>query len=131
MEIVYRPMIFDEVQANLPEITRGRMSGVSAWDDVLLVGRGFLTIWREVGEISDLWVDDYYRNRGIGTRIICELAKIAQQHRLLIIEIGVKDDNHGARRLYERLGFVAYRQIDNAPQPITYLRCETKNLLNP
>jgi len=131
MEIVYRPMIFDEVQATLPEIPRGRISGVSAWDDVLLVGRGFLTIWRDIGEISDLWVDDYYRNRGIGTQIIRELAKIARSHHLHIIEIGVKDDNHGAMRLYERLGFMAYRQIDSPTQPITYLRCETKNLLNP
>lgn len=131
MEIVYRPMIFDEMQTKLPEIPRGRMNGISAWDDVLLVGRGFLTIWRDVGEISDLWVDDYYRNRGIGSRIICELAKIAQKQRVLFIEIGVSDDNHAARRLYERLGFVAYRHLDNAPQPVTYLRCETKKLLNP
>mgnify|MGYP001163358289 CR=1 FL=1 len=131
MEIVYRPMIFDEVQANLPEIPRRRISGISAWDDVLLVGRGFLTIWRDVGEISDLWVDDYYRNRGIGTYIIRKLAQIAQKRQIPVIEIGVSDDNHAARRLYERLGFVAYRHLDDIPQPVTYLRCKTKDLLNP
>ncbi|MCU0480362.1 MAG: GNAT family N-acetyltransferase [Anaerolineae bacterium] len=126
MQIHYRPFQSDE---QIPLHTP-RMNGIGAWLADDLIGRGLLTIWRDVGEISDLWVDEAYRNRGIGTAIIRELAKVAKGRGVQFIEIGVTDDNIAARRLYERLGFVPHRRLDDPPQTITYLRCSIKNLSN-
>ena len=107
MKIHYRPFQSDDLMIPLHT---PRMGGIGAWLNDDLIGRGLLTIWRDVGEISDLWVDEAYRNRGIGAEIIRELAKVARSRGVHFIEIGVGDDNPSARRLYERLGFVAHRR---------------------
>lgn len=47
------------------------------------------------------------RGRGVGTRLLEELKLFAAQEGFLTIRLDVIDTNEGARRLYERLGFIA------------------------
>jgi ribosomal protein S18 acetylase RimI-like enzyme len=47
------------------------------------------------------------RGRGIGSRLFATLEDYARQHGAERIRLDVVDTNPGARRLYERLGFVA------------------------
>lgn len=116
----------DDDMRHIPHAYPNRMMGIGAWIDTRLIGWGLLTRWRDVGEISDLWVDEAYRNRGIGTNLIHHLAKMAKNRRIATLEIGVDDDNPSARRLYERLGFVFHRRIE----AILYLRCPIGDIVN-
>ena len=47
------------------------------------------------------------RGRGIGTRLLDEFKAYGREHGYANIRLDVIDTNPGARRLYERLGFVA------------------------
>ena len=48
------------------------------------------------------------RNRGIGTELVREAETILRQRGFLRAMISVAQDNHAARRLYERLGYEAF-----------------------
>lgn len=109
----------------IPNAYPNRMMGIGAYLGDHLIGWGLLTRWHDVGEISDLWVDEGHRNRGIGTKLITHLAEIAHNQRITILEIGVDSDNVSARRLYERLGFVFHRTINHT----VYLRCRTEAIV--
>ena len=54
------------------------------------------------------------RGRGIGSRLFATLEDYATQHGAERIRLDVVDTNPGARRLYERLGFVATK-TDRTP----------------
>ena len=51
-------------------------------------------------------VDPEYRGRGIGTQLFARLIEFARERAYVTIRLDVIDTNPGARRLYERLGFV-------------------------
>lgn len=59
-----------------------------------------------VPEINGLDVVDRLQGRGIGTAVIRHLAGLAVDRGFDWIGLGVEPTNDGARRLYERLGFV-------------------------
>ena len=107
------------------------MIGVDVWADGDIIGSGWLTRWGDVAEISDLFVAPPYRNLGAGTALIRHLAEIGASHGAQWVEIGVDEGNSLAKKLYERLGFVAYRIVPAHPQPIIYLRSPIGVLLNP
>ena len=50
-----------------------------------------------------------YRGHGIGSQLLQELQDYARRNGFANIRLDVIDTNPGARRLYERLGFVAVR----------------------
>ncbi|MBZ0302259.1 MAG: GNAT family N-acetyltransferase [Anaerolineae bacterium] len=50
-------------------------------------------------------VMEMFRNRGIGTLLMSEAEAQALEHGLEWATIAAAKDNHGARRLYERLGY--------------------------
>lgn len=87
---------------------------------------GLLTHWPSVGEISDLMVCEDLRGRGIGTQLITELSRLAAQAQIPTLEIGAMASNIRALALYQRLGFVEYRQltiqVHSKPETIIYLR---------
>ena len=107
------------------------MIGVDVWADGEMIGSGWLTTWGDVAEISDLFITPPYRNLGVGTELIYHLAGIAKINGAQWVEIGVDEGNSHAKRLYERLGFVAYRILPAHPEPIIYCRCQIEALLNP
>ncbi|MHB0874602.1 MAG: GNAT family N-acetyltransferase [Anaerolineae bacterium] len=59
--------------------------------------------------IEALAVRGDYRGRGIGARLIDATADLAREQGISVLSLDVVDTNPGARRLYERLGFVAVR----------------------
>lgn len=115
----------DADMQHIPNAYPNRMMGIGAYLGDNLIGWGLLTCWRDVGEISDLWVDEKHRNQGIGTQLIAHLAKMAYHRQITTLEIGVDGDNVSARRLYERLGFVFHRTINHT----IYLRCQTQDMM--
>lgn len=120
----FRPLS-DADMKHIPNTYPNRMMGIGAYLGDTLIGWGLLTRWRDVGEISDLWVDEGHRNRGIGAQLIAHLANMAHHRRITTLEIGVDSDNVSARRLYERLGFVFHRTINHT----VYLRCQTRDIV--
>ena len=62
----------------------------------------------EVANIDELYVAPDHRGRGAGTRLVEQLARGELWGRVPVaIDLEVTPDNHRARALYERLGFVA------------------------
>jgi ribosomal protein S18 acetylase RimI-like enzyme len=49
------------------------------------------------------------RGQGVGTLLLHALFDIAQQQQMRTVRLDVVDTNPAARRLYERLGFVAVK----------------------
>ncbi|MDM4720374.1 GNAT family N-acetyltransferase [Micromonospora sp. WMMA1363] len=54
-------------------------------------------------------VDPDWRGRGLGSRLLHEVAAVAVAHSCREVRLDVVDTNPGARRLYERHGFVPVR----------------------
>jgi ribosomal protein S18 acetylase RimI-like enzyme len=62
----------------------------------------------EVANIDELYVAPDHRGRGAGTRLVEQLSRGELWGRVPVaIDLEVTPDNHRARALYERLGFVA------------------------
>lgn len=88
-----------------------------AWSGDRPVGHVFLRLTgsrdplvrRNLGDCPVLsalsvWPEEY-RNQGVGTALLVEAERIASEAGETCLAIGVGDDNPGARRLYERLGY--------------------------
>ena len=58
-------------------------------------------------EICHLHVRPAYRGRGVGTALIAAAERTARELGHALVALGVDEDNPDARRLYERLGYVA------------------------
>lgn len=110
----------------------GRVVGLAGFQ---MTGRRFVSMTlrdlrRHYGAIGGLWrglllqlfereprpaelmmdgiaVDPEFRGRGIGSRMLSEIAAVARRNGLDHIRLDVVDTNPDARRLYERRGFVA------------------------
>lgn len=112
---------------------RGECVLLVAWLGSTPVGSGELE-WGAVPELKNLRVAERWRGRRIGTALI----RAAEQQSAPVeaMEIGVGQDNPGARRLYERLGYAptgrsetfSYHYIDDqgvrqaATEAVDYLR---------
>jgi ribosomal protein S18 acetylase RimI-like enzyme len=81
---------------------------------------------RRNGEITDVIVAQAWRRRGIASTLVRHLIRAAGLLRVHQLEIGVYQSNHSALLLYQRLGFVIWRETlthsDDGPQPAYYLR---------
>ena len=51
-------------------------------------------------------VDPEHRGKGVGTRLFSSLVNFAKSVQHSTMRLDVIDTNSGARRLYERLGFI-------------------------
>ncbi len=60
---------------------------------------------RRIGAIYDLFVEQKYRGRKIGTRLIKTFISWLKTKKIKIIEIDVSPKNRTAIKLYENLGF--------------------------
>lgn len=60
----------------------------------------------KVGEVISLSVLPDRRGQGIGTALLDALSEVFEGQGVRDVLIGVLPGNHGARRLYERLGFL-------------------------
>jgi [ribosomal protein S18]-alanine N-acetyltransferase len=67
-------------------------------------------------QIIDIFVVEKYRRQGLGTQLIEELLREAQNYKYIILE--VRAGNIPARKLYEKLGFAElYRREKYYHQP--------------
>jgi ribosomal protein S18 acetylase RimI-like enzyme len=57
------------------------------------------------GYVDDVFVLEQYRGQGIGTELMREALNHARKSGCVRVELGTRQDNIRARRLYERLGF--------------------------
>ncbi len=100
--------------------SEGKLEYLIAWIDGAPVGHGMIYWDGPTGPpkqflsevrpyVEDLWVRRELRSRGIGARIIAEMAMTAAARRCQSIGLSVGINNRGAIRLYERLGFVKVR----------------------
>lgn len=87
----------------------GRCLYLVAWRDDAPVGSGELA-WLKVPTLRNLMVQPSHRSRGIGTAITRAAEAVARPHGLISLAVGV--ENPGARRLYERLGYVATGRLE-------------------
>lgn len=69
-----------------------------------------LHLWsgRDVVALDDLYVRPSHRDRGVGRRLMDELARRSDGH---AITWGVQPGNHAALRFYERLGASSYAKV--------------------
>lgn len=56
--------------------------------------------------IRELWVAPAMRGQGVGTQLIHGLMQLGRENGAQVTIISVNEPNAGARRLYERLGFI-------------------------
>jgi GNAT superfamily N-acetyltransferase len=56
--------------------------------------------------VIDLWILPDFRSQGLGTQLVHGLLQLGQADGATTACLSVNEDNDGARRLYERLGFV-------------------------
>lgn len=69
----------------------------------VMVERDFL--W-----VDDLCVDEAARGQGIGELLMAAVTDMARELGLDKIELNVVESNEGARKFYERLGYVTQRR---------------------
>ena len=87
---------------------RGDSTYLVAWVDGVPAGTGEIALTGRV-ELRNLHVDDQFRERGVGTATIAAAESITSSG---MLPVGVGLENHAARRLYERLGFVASGELE-------------------
>lgn len=108
------------------ELERGQ--GLVALDRAAqrIVGYGQVSRWARCSEISDLYVVETMRGRGVGTALIQHLVRTAYAQENDCVEIGAALSNRRALALYRRLGFRdAYHLALNlgaGSEPVIYLR---------
>ena len=59
------------------------------------------------GRLVGMYVRPKARNRGVGQRLVEAVIEVARA-RVELLHLAVVSDNHSARRLYARLGFMEY-----------------------
>lgn len=78
----------------------------------LKVGVLFYELDSEYYFINDFVIYEPYRNKGYGTLALLELEKIARATGLKAISLHVFNHNLGAKRMYDRLGYVKYEPCE-------------------
>ncbi|MEJ1159091.1 GNAT family N-acetyltransferase [Prosthecomicrobium sp. N25] len=61
-----------------------------------------------IGYVAGLMVEPAYRGRGLGRRLLDEARRFARERGLAALVLSVSTDNPGARRFYEREGFLPF-----------------------
>lgn len=55
--------------------------------------------------LNDLYVDELYRKRGIGEKLITAVMNFAKENKAKFVQLETAKDNYTAQGLYEALGF--------------------------
>ena len=79
--------------------------GVIAEEDGEIVGYGGITVAVDSADIANLAVVEYYRNSGIGTKVLSELVNLAKDRGAQKVFLEVRVSNSVAMALYLKCGF--------------------------
>jgi len=79
--------------------------GFIALDGAQRIGHVQASIWRTRVEISDVYVEEAYRFRGIGGRLLKALIAEARARGVSTVQLDTESDNASMRKVAERLGF--------------------------
>lgn len=94
-----------------------RPRGVATHDLTSIVGYAGLAISEDGAYIQTVGVVPHLRGRGVGARLMISLLRRARQLGARSCGLEVRTDNHAARALYHRLGFVDIGQRRGYYQP--------------
>jgi ribosomal protein S18 acetylase RimI-like enzyme len=95
------------------------------------VGMAVAAPWEEAGGplgLFGMWVDPAFRGRGIGGQLVDRVLAHARERGESLVQLEVAESQAGARRLYERCGFVdtgqrlKVRETDDRPTGIVMSR---------
>lgn len=69
---------------------------------------GYAGMWRifDEGHITNIAVLPEFRGKGVGTRLIHNLIKMAKNENIIKMTLEVRTGNMAARKLYSNLGFI-------------------------
>ncbi|MGE5484101.1 MAG: ribosomal protein S18-alanine N-acetyltransferase [Ignavibacteriales bacterium] len=73
----------------------------------VVAGYGGMWVILDEAHVTNIAVDPAYRGHGLGRRIMLELMERARSRGATRMTLEVRKSNEVARRLYEKLGFVA------------------------
>jgi len=82
---------------------------VAVDDADAIVGFVFATVPREtpdLGHVTDVYVHPQQRRRGVAGALMGRIVEALREKGVAHVGLDVRVDNHGARALYDRLGFV-------------------------
>lgn len=83
--------------------------GFVADDDDAILGFVFAKVAPEtpdLGQVTDVYVHPQERRRGVGRALLARITEALKDRGVGHVGLVVRVDNHGARALYDRLGFV-------------------------
>lgn len=79
---------------------------VAVFGNIIVGGCGLREIVGE-GEITNVAVDEAYRNRGVGKKMLDRLLEYGTEMGITAFTLEVRQGNAAAVHLYEKLGFVS------------------------
>ena len=68
---------------------------------------GGMIVVLDEGQITNIATHPDYRRQGIGDSIVRALIRYAEEEKISLISLEVRESNHAAKALYEKLGFRA------------------------
>lgn len=96
-------------EAFLLELTKNLLAKyIVAEVDGLVVGYGGVWLIIDEGHVTNIAVDEKYRNMGIGSKIIEGLIQLCIDRNIASMTLEVRKSNEAAKALYKKFGFKEY-----------------------
>ena len=85
--------------------TAHALDGVYVYDDGIVKGMLRREIDGRIMHLYELFIDPFFQKEGIGRAMISELVAEARKRHCFEIDLWVIEQNTGARKFYEKLGY--------------------------
>ncbi|NLX61945.1 MAG: ribosomal protein S18-alanine N-acetyltransferase [Tissierellia bacterium] len=96
-------------EAFLLELTKNLLAKyIVAEVDGQVVGYGGIWLIIDEGHITNIAVDEKYRNKGIGSKIMEGLIQLCIDRNIVSMTLEVRKSNEAAKALYKKFGFKEY-----------------------
>lgn len=95
--------------AFLLELTKNLLAKyIVAEIDGVVVGYGGIWLIMDEGHVTNIAVDEKYRQMGIGTKIMEGLIQLCIDRNIIAMTLEVRKSNEAAKSLYKKFGFKEY-----------------------
>ncbi len=96
-------------EAFLLELTKNLLAKyIVAEVDGLVVGYGGIWLIIDEGHVTNIAVDEKYRGKGIGSKILEGLIQLCADRNMIAMTLEVRKSNEVAQALYRKYGFKEY-----------------------